>query len=113
MIESYSFGQIKIDGKTYTSDVIIYPNRVNASWWRKGGHCLCLEDLTEVLQDKPEILIIGTGAAGIMQVPKETKEKMEKAGIELHILKTKESCKKYNELLKAGKKVIAALHLTC
>jgi len=30
-IDSYSFGRIVIDGQVYTSDVIIYPDRVDAS----------------------------------------------------------------------------------
>jgi hypothetical protein len=44
MIESYDFGVLRIDGKEYHSDVIIYPEsspggcRVDGSWWRKQGH---------------------------------------------------------------------------
>jgi len=40
MIESYKFGEILIDGVTYTSDVIIYPDSVDFKWWRKEGHLL-------------------------------------------------------------------------
>ena len=32
MIESYKFGEIVIDGTTYTSDVIIYPDNVDDKW---------------------------------------------------------------------------------
>ena len=39
-IDNYSFGTITIDGRTFTSDVDIYPDHVNASWWRKEGHVL-------------------------------------------------------------------------
>lgn len=35
MINSYDFGRIVVDGKAYTSDVIIFPDRVNSYWWRK------------------------------------------------------------------------------
>ena len=45
LIESYSFGKISINGKIYHSDVIIFPDRVYDSWWRKEGHILHLEDL--------------------------------------------------------------------
>jgi len=31
-ISDYRFGRIVIDGKTYTSDVIVYPDRVDPSW---------------------------------------------------------------------------------
>jgi hypothetical protein len=45
MITSYDFGHIIIDGKRYTSDLIVFPDRVKVGWWRKEGHRLQLEDL--------------------------------------------------------------------
>lgn len=33
IVDDYSFGRIKVGGKEYTSDVIIYPDRVDSSWW--------------------------------------------------------------------------------
>jgi len=48
-IDQYAFGKIVIDGKTYTSDVIIYPEKVDASWWRKEGHRLQPADLEKIV----------------------------------------------------------------
>ncbi|MBU0687267.1 MAG: hypothetical protein KKB81_05390 [Candidatus Margulisbacteria bacterium] len=112
MIDHYSFGQITIDGKAYTSDVIIYPDHVNPSWWRKEGHNLQIEDLTEVITAKPDTLIIGTGASGVMDVSEKVKQAIAQKGIKLIVEKTGEACKIYNKLKSSGK-VIAALHLTC
>ena len=112
MIDSYSFGKIVIDGKTYTSDVILYPDKVDESWWRKDGHLLQKEDLIDVIQYNPEVLIVGTGAYGLMKVPDETKQFLEAKEIELIAEETREACKTYNEL-KEKRKVIAAFHLTC
>jgi hypothetical protein len=39
-IDSYSFGRVIINGKTRTSDVIIYLNRVAAAWWQKEDYLL-------------------------------------------------------------------------
>ncbi|MBI5043219.1 MAG: hypothetical protein HZC10_05190 [Nitrospirae bacterium] len=67
-ITHYSFGKIDIDGKTYTSDVIIYPDKVDASWWRKEGHYLQIEGMPDALKnEKPEIIIIGTGYYDAME----------------------------------------------
>ncbi|RLI30667.1 hypothetical protein DRO48_02760, partial [Candidatus Bathyarchaeota archaeon] len=44
-IEAYGFGYIVVDGKRYTSDVIIFPDRVMDGWWRKEGHRLYVDDL--------------------------------------------------------------------
>ena len=43
MIDSYSFGEITVDGTGYRSDVILFPQRVVADWWRESGHRLVLK----------------------------------------------------------------------
>lgn len=111
-IEHYSFGSITVDGKTYTSDVIIYPGRVDSSWWRKEGHNLHIVDLTDVINAKPQVLVIGTGASGLMKVPKETLSHIESKGIEVHVERTDKAVELFNKLQK-DKTVIAAFHLTC
>ena len=112
MIDAYSFGQIKVDGRTYRSDVIIYPEKINSFWWRKEGHNLGLDDLQEVIDYRPDFLIIGQRKIGIMKVSPEVHTHMLKKGIRLFIAHTTQAVQKYNELAKT-KKVVAALHLTC
>ena len=118
MIENYEFGQLRVDGKQYQHDVIIYPgivpgsDRVNARWWRKEGHRLNKADLNEVLEVKPEMLVVGTGYYGRMKVPEESIEFLTNSGIEVSVLPTKEACEKYNQT-RGTRKVAAALHLTC
>lgn len=111
-IEHYSFGRITIEGKTYTSDILIYQGKVNASWWRKQGHNLEIADLVEVLAAQPEVLVVGTGAMGLMRVPKETISHLELKGIEVHVARTGEAVELFNKLQQV-KVAIAAFHLTC
>lgn len=111
-IESYSFGKVTIDGKTYTSDVIILPGGVRSGWWRKEGHNLGAEDLQEVVSAKPAALVVGTGNMGLMQVPQATLDYLAGQGIRVEVMPTAEACKRYNELAKT-EQVAAALHLTC
>ena len=112
MIDSYSFGRVTVNGKSYNSDVIIYPDRVNASWWRKQGHNLCLEDLEEVLRYKPEVLVVGQGKRGLMKVKTSLVDRLRQEGIEVIAGSTEKAIRSYNELC-SKKKVVAALHLTC
>jgi hypothetical protein len=112
MVEDYHFGRITVRGKSYASDVIIYPDRVDSPWWRREGHSLCLEDLRAVLAARPEVLVVGTGAYGLMQIQEEVKEHLSKVGIELQAAATAEACTLYNQL-GATRKTVAALHLTC
>jgi hypothetical protein len=112
MIDSYSFGSITVNGKRYTSDVIIYPQRVDSSWWRKQGHNLCMEDLQEVLRYQPEVLVVGQGKPGLMKVTADLIEQLNQRGIQVHVAPTAKAVNLYNRL-SPGKKVVAALHLTC
>jgi len=112
VIDSYSFGQVVVNEHKYTSDVIIFPDRVRANWWRKAGHSLHPEDIGEVIEAKPEVLVVGTGASGVMDVPEETRAHIKSKGIELIAEPTEKACETFNRLSKS-KKVVAALHLTC
>lgn len=108
-IENYEFGKIEIDGKEYDHDVIISSDKVD-SWWRKESHEVVIEDVKDAIEKKPKIIIFGTGDPGLMKVSEETKEYLEKLGIEVIVEPTKKACQTYNKLLDQA---IAAFHLTC
>jgi len=113
LIESYSFGKVIVDGKTYTQDIIIYPSgRIEGSWWRKGGHSVCLEDIKEIFNEKPEVLVIGKGNPGMMSVLPPVKKALLEYGITLIEEPTENAVKTHNELY-LKKRVCTALHLTC
>ncbi len=112
-IEHYSFGSVKVDGRKYESDVIIYPDSIKSDWWRAQGHKLQLEDIDEILENPPEILVVGQGDSSRMQIDKRVTEELQKRNIELVAGPTDRACDKFNELSKKGSRVVAALHLTC
>lgn len=114
-IEHYGFGHIIIDGQSYGQDVILLPNRVIPNWWRERGHSLSPADLQDVVEarDQVEVLIVGTGAYGLMAVPRETRSYLEEQGIQLIVKRTEAAVEEYNRRQKEGQSVAAALHLTC
>lgn len=112
MIEAYRFGRMQIDDGVYTTDVLVFPDRVKSDWWRLEGHKLSVEDLDEVLQAKPEILVVGTGYYGLMKVLPETETHLEREGIRVIAEKTGEAYHTFNALSKS-KRVVGAFHLTC
>lgn len=111
-IDSFQFGRIVIDGKSYTKDVIILPDEVRSNWWRKQGHNLIKEDLEAVFAPSPDVLVVGQGTFNRVKIDPQTKIALERAGIELIALSSKEAWKKYNKL-RGGRKTAAAIHLTC
>jgi len=112
-ITGYRFGKIEIDGQTYSSDVIVTPERVVSSWWRKEGHSLGVADLGEAMAAKPDVLVIGTGYYGRMDVPEETRHYLQTQGVQLREARTGDAVKEFNRLQKEYARVVAALHLTC
>jgi hypothetical protein len=112
-ITSYRFGQVDIDGKAYTSDVIISVDKVHDNWWRREGHTLDIEDLDLVLEADPQILVVGSGYYGRMQVPQQTRDWLRGMGMRLEVAPTSQAIEQFNELQRHCASVVAALHLTC
>ena len=111
MINSYSFGSITINGKSYSHDVIISAAKVK-SWWRATSHEVNIKDLDPILEEQPKTVLFGTGAAGVMRVLPATLEYLEKRGIKAEIRRTAAAVNEYNRRL-SEKGVVCALHLTC
>jgi hypothetical protein len=111
-IEDYRFGQMIVDGRTYTRDLVLLPDRVMANWWRKEGHRLAVADMQAVIDAAPEIAVIGTGAYGLMKVPQETHRALMAAGIDLRVARTGDAWGVYNNL-RERHATAGAFHLTC
>ena len=112
-INEYNFGAITVDGLAYNRDIIIFPDRIIPDWRRKRGHELELVDLEEVINFKPDILIIGTGKYGAMTVPEGTLRKLAELGIITEVCETEQACTVHNEKKGQRLKLVTALHLTC
>ena len=112
LIESYDFGRIIINGTRFSRDVVILLNSINGNWWRKEGHLLTVDDVKEIVDEKPEVLVVGTGYSGLMSIHPQTEQHLRSSGIELIAAKTERACKIYNDL-STTRRVVAALHLTC
>lgn len=117
MITHYSFGKLIYKDTTYTRDLIILvrgeEERILSNWWRKEGHLLQVEDLEEVFSFRPDYLIVGTGASGVMKIDRLVEEKARALGIILEAYHTDEAVRRFNELLSKGKALAGAFHLTC
>ncbi len=111
MIDSYSFGDIKIDGKEYTNDVIIIGSNI-IGWWRQEGHFAQVPDFKDI-PDGTEILVIGTGASGVMKVADEVVEHFRKKKTKVIMEMTGTAVKTFNKLIEQNKKAVGAFHLTC
>lgn len=120
MIEEYHFGSITVDGKIYAYDVEVGWTGEVLSWRRKESHIIDVEDVKRAVEQKPEVIIIGTGESGIARVTEDAQNFIKTNGIELIVDKTEEATRTFNivceeSLEEEGKqrKVIGLFHLTC
>lgn len=111
-IDLYEFGHIVIDGVSYRQDLLLWPGVIKKDWWRRESHLLQVEDVVEALAAAPEVLVVGQGQPGRLQVDLALTAHLKAKGIELVAAPTAEACRIINAL--AGKRrLAAALHLTC
>jgi len=112
-IDSYRFGEMLVNGQSFTSDLIIYDDHVDDQWWRENGHMVLKEDLSDVLNARPEVLVVGRGKLGAMKIPQATLDAVEEAGIQGVHARTPEAIEVFNQMSSTGKNVVGAFHLTC
>ena len=114
-IDSTRFGEVVIDGKKY-HQVLIIGEEVEERDYEKleelfgTSHRIESHEMAKLLSNKPEIIIIGTGQSGAMEV---SKNLFKGKGVDLIIAETPEAIRIYNEMVEADKKVNALIHTTC
>jgi len=113
--EEFSFGSIRIGGKTYEHDVVIdrgeiHKRKKKASKKFRDAYGHTPLSVEERIPWKCRRLIIGTGAYGSLPVMEEVKLEAERRKIELLILPTKDALRILNS---QPEETNAVLHVTC
>ena len=112
-IDSCSFGNLIINGKPYTDDLIIHPDgKILKPWRRKRGHQLSMDDLRELIDSSPEVIVAGTGVSGGVIPDRNLVEDLSRLAIKFIAAPNEKAIKAFNELA-SEKRVGAGFHLTC
>ena len=113
MIDHYSFGSITIQGKQYRSDLKIINGEVISDWWRKSGHNVDVNDVSDILSAEPDYLVIGSGSSGLMKISDRLRQHLVDIGVEVIIETTSKGIETFNRMYADGKNIAAGFHLTC
>ena len=112
-IDTCAFGLLVIDGKKYTSDLVIYPDgHVSDSWYRKNGHKLSQDDIDQLIASCPEVIVAGTGMDGRVIPEKKLEELLVNKGIEFYSAPNGMAVELFNQHV-GKKRKGACFHLTC
>lgn len=117
-INSTQFGSVTIDNKKYNQVLIIGDNIEEREYSKlkelfNTSHQIGDWEQAKLVENDPEVIIIGTGQSGMLEVDDEFVKVIKERGIELVIKNTPEAIEVYNELIGQGKKVNALIHTTC
>jgi len=113
MITEFSFGKIVVNGKTYKNDIKIVDGQVISEWWRKRGHRVEVEDINDILESEPAVVVIGKGSPGLLKSTASLRDYLAANQIDLIEKKTSVAIGVFNGLLQQGRKVAAGFHISC
>ena len=109
-INSFRFGSLTINNKTYDNDMTVHWDGELIP--RESDHNFSKGELIDLLLKGPDTIVIGTGTAGCVKIAKEAENFAKNKNVELIAKKTPEAIEEFNKLSKS-KKVIAVIHVTC
>lgn len=112
-INSTEFGSITINNKKYSDDVMISYKESVKNVETEIRHLVSRKEFYLMLAEGPEIIVIGTGVEGGMQISSDVRELAKQRGIQILDLKSSEAIKKFNQLYESGKRVVAFIHTSC
>ena len=112
------FGSIVVEGKKYHRDILLFADGTVKK--RKGGflmfgsHKIKKQELEELSQGQPEIIIVGTGTSGAAYIAPEAESWAKGKNLSLLVQSSYDAAAMVNEIAEQkNKKVAALIHITC
>ncbi|WP_006786384.1 Mth938-like domain-containing protein [Thiorhodospira sibirica] len=107
-VTAYADGQIWVNHRAYHSHLLITPTQVIADGIHTPAAQLDLEQLLSLLQQPPELLLLGCQHAPYSAM-QPLMAKVYAKGIGFEMMRTEAACRTYNLLVSEGRHVAAAL----
>jgi uncharacterized protein len=107
LFSGYGAGFVAVNGVRYERCVVVSPQGVT-EWSVTGFEALTPADFGFIESLKPEIVILGTGAAQRFPRP-ELGRALAATGVGVEVMDSRAACRTYNILATEGRKVVAAI----
>ena len=111
MVTNVSDEGIRIGDAIYTGTLALTADRLIADWTSKRVAMLEHDDFAALLEDSPELVLLGTGNA-IEFAPRELVFSFARRGVGLEVMDTAAAARTFNVLISEGRRVAAALYAT-
>jgi uncharacterized protein len=110
LFTAYGDGYVDVNGTRHHVNVVVAADAVTPGWFAGTLQALRPEHLAPLVEGRPEIVLLGTGAAFRFPHPS-VLAPLYQAGIGVEVMDTRAACRTYNILLAEGRRVVAALIL--
>jgi uncharacterized protein len=107
-ITGYGDGYVEINQTPYAHAVLLSSDGAISEWPVKAFEDLAASNFTQMVDLKPELILIGTGSRQRFPKPELLKALIE-AKIGFEIMDSQAACRTYNILVGEGRKVLLAL----
>jgi uncharacterized protein len=106
----YGAGYVEVNRRRYSASLVVSGERIIVDWPAESVDALSADHLAAILELKPEIAILGSGA--MFRFPEPARlAPLHAARIGIEVMDTQAACRTYNILLGEGRNVVAALIL--
>ena len=114
LITGYGTGEngrfVEINKQRHTCNLIVTANKLILDWQATDFSSLSEADFVQIVDLKPEVVLLGTGEKHQFLHPKIV-QKLTENNIPLECMTTAAACRTYNFLMSEGRNVAAALIL--
>ena len=110
VIRSVSQSTIGINEETYSESLALTAEELLGTWPATPVGDLSPDDFDAVFATKPEVVLLGTGAANLFP-PRELTFAFARKGIGLEVMDTAAAARTFNVLANEGRRVAAVLYL--
>ena len=110
MFTGYGPGYVEVNRNRHGASLVVSGDRLVTDWPITSIDQLGADHLAAIVEMKPEIVLLGTGATFAFPEPARLAP-LHKARIGVEVMDTPAACRTYNILLGEGRNVVAALIL--
>ena len=110
VIAAFGAGWVRIGETEYRQNLIVTPDAVATGWAPAGFAALTEPDFTALLQQRPEVVLLGTGTTQRFPHPR-LLQALSGARVGVEAMDTRAACRTFNILVAEDRRVVAALIL--
>jgi uncharacterized protein len=108
MFTGYGEGYVEVNRTRYTESLVVGAETILTDWPLESIEAIAADHFAAILQLKPEIVLLGTGARFAFPAPA-LLAPLRNARVGVEVMDTPAACRTYNILLGEGRSVVAAL----